>query len=251
MSDELKIAIGAARKGAQYALKYFNGDIKGDLKEDGTIVTFADKETENVIKSYISTRFKNAKFVAEESGGNYKEEEFWVIDPIDGTRSYSRGIPTWCVIVSLCRNNSVYLSTIYYPISDTIYYAEKGGGAFENRKQLFVSKIDQLKHAYLGFGSLRHFKNKQVAIDLMDKSGSSRGWEATYSACLVVSGRMDAHVDAFGKIWDLAPFKVMVEEAGGKITRLDGSPWTLEGEGAIITNGILHDEVLKIVNKKR
>ncbi len=251
MSKELKIAIEAAKKGARHALKYFNSDIKGDLKEDGTIVTFADKETEEVIKSYISSRVKNAKFIGEESGGSYKEDELWVIDPIDGTRSYSRGIPTWCIIVSFCRDNDVRLSTIYYPISDTIYYAEKGEGAFEDKKQLFVSKVDKLKNAYLGFGSIRHFKNKQIAIELMNKSGSSRGWEATYSGCLVASGRMDAHIDSFGKIWDLAPFKVMVEEAGGKITRLDGSPWTFEGDGAIITNGLLHDEVLEIVNKKR
>ncbi len=252
MSNELKVAIEAARKGARNALKYFNKDIQVEIKpDDGTVVSHADRETEEVIKSYILSKYKNAKFLGEESGGDISQKEFWVIDPIDGTRSYLRGIPLWCVIVSLCRYNEVFLGVIYYPHGDNIFYAEKGRGAFENNQKLHVSSIEHLKDAYLGFGSPRHFKDKQVLLDLIDKAAGSRSWEATYCGLLVVSGKIDAHIDAFGKIWDLAPFKVMIEEAGGKITRLDGSPWTLKGSGAIMTNGILHDEVLAIINKRK
>lgn len=251
LSSELEIAITASKTGAKNALKYFNHPVRTEIKEDGTVVSHADKETEEVIKFYISSKLPDAKFLGEESGGNVNEKEFWVIDPIDGSRSFLRGIETWCVIVSLCRNNDVYLSVIYYPHENKTYYAQRGKGAFENNKRLHVSDVKKLKDAYLGFGSPRHFKNKQVVMDLIEKSASSRSWEATYSACLVVAGKMDVHVDAFGKIWDLAPFKVMIEEAGGKITRLDGLPWALEGYGGIMSNELLHDEVLKIVNKKQ
>ncbi|MEK7186680.1 MAG: inositol monophosphatase [Patescibacteria group bacterium] len=251
MSKRLIIAIEAAKIGAKHALKYFDKGIKTEIKKDSTVVTIADRETEDVIKSHILGYYPTAKFVAEESGGSIHEREFWVIDPIDGTRSFSRGIPTWCVIVSFCKDNDVLLSAVYYPHDDTVFYAEKGKGAFENKKRLNVSRINNFSEAYFGFGSPRHFKNKEAIIDLLSSAGSTRSWEATYSACMVVAGKMDAHLDGFGKIWDLAPFKVMIEEAGGKITRLDGSPWTLEGSGAIISNGLLHDEVLAIVNKRK
>lgn len=247
MLDELKVAIEAAKVGAKNALKYFDQDIEVETKEDNTVVSHADRETEEVIKSYISSKFKKAKFVGEETGGSTQEKEFWTIDPIDGTRSYLRGIPAWCVIVTLCKDNDVFLSVIYYPHSNTVYHAQRDRGAFENNKQLQVSKIAKLQDAYMGFGSPRHFKDKRVVIDLIEKTASARSWEATYSALLVVSGKVDLHIDAFGKIWDMAPFKVMLEEAGGKMTRLDGSPWTFEGQGALMSNGLLHDQALAVI----
>jgi histidinol phosphatase-like enzyme (inositol monophosphatase family) len=252
MSDELKVAIEAAKKGAENALKYFNKKIKTEIKkEDNTIVSHADRETEEIIKSHIASKYKSAKFVGEETGGEVSEKDFWVVDPIDGTRSFLRGIPNWCVIVSLCRDNDVFLGVIYFPHEDTIYYGQRNIGAFENNKKLHVSSISRLEEAYMGFGSPRHFKDKQVILDLIDKTASSRSWEATYAACLVVAGKIDLHIDAFGKIWDMAPFKVMIEEAGGKMTRLDGSQWTFDGSGALISNGILHDQILEIIGGRR
>ncbi len=251
MSDELKVAIEAARLGAKNALKYFDTDLKVEIKEDNSVVSMADRETEEVIKSYISSKFPNAKFMGEESGGSVSEKEFWTIDPIDGTRSYLRGIPTWCVIVCLCRDQDVQLSVIYFPHIDTIFYAERGIGAFENGKKFHVSKIDKLENVYLGFGSPKHFIDKTVITDLIEATASARSWDATYTGCLLASGRIDVHIDAYGKVWDMAPFKVMVEEAGGKMTRLDGSPWTFEGQGALMTNGVLHYEALAIIDKRK
>jgi len=249
MSDELKIAIEAAKAGATNALQYFDTDIPVSVKaEDNTVVTKADKEAEEVVKSYISSRLKNALFVGEESGGIINHDEFWVIDPIDGTRSFIRGIPTWCTIVSLCRNDDVVLSAIYFPHIDTTFYAERGEGAYENGKRLHVSKISKLSDSLLGFGSPRHITDKDSFWKLVKSTASSRSWDPTYSACLLTAGKVDVHLDEFGKIWDMAPFKVMVEEAGGVITRLDGSPWTLEGSGTIMTNGLLHEDVVKILN---
>ncbi|OGH19350.1 MAG: hypothetical protein A2868_01675 [Candidatus Levybacteria bacterium RIFCSPHIGHO2_01_FULL_40_15b] len=247
MSDELKIAIEAAKKGAKNALRYFKQDIDIEIKGDKTVVSHADKETEEVIKSYVSSKYSHAKFVGEESGGDVHEDEFWTIDPIDGSRNYLRGIPNWCVMVSLCRDGDVFLSVIYYPNVDMVYWGQRGKGAHENDKKLRVSKVSRLEDAYIGFGSIRHFKDKKVVLDMVDKSGSSRGWEPTFGACLVVAGRADVYFEVFGKIWDIAPFKVMLEEAGGKITRLDGTPWTFEGQGALMTNGLLHEEALAVI----
>lgn len=248
MSDELKIAIEAAKLGAKNALKYFDQQQDVEVKEDKTVVTEADKKTEEIIKSYISEKLKKAFFVGEESGGGFDHEEFWTIDPIDGTRSFVRGIPTWCTIVSLCRENEVELTCIYFPHTNETFYAQRGLGAFQDSTRLYVSKISTLSESLMGFGSPRHITNKESFWKLVKTTASSRSWDPTYSGCLLTAGRVDLHLDEFGKIWDLSPFKVMVEEAGGKITRLDGSAWTFEGSGAIMTNGILHDEVVKILN---
>ncbi|HVZ12303.1 MAG TPA: inositol monophosphatase [Patescibacteria group bacterium] len=251
MSDELKIAIEAAKAGAHKALQYFNENIKFEHKKDNTVVSVADTDTEKAIKKEIISKYPGAKFIGEETGGDFDQKEFWAIDPIDGSRSYSRGIPNWCVLVSLCRDNEVELGVVYYPHSDTLFYAQKGMGAFENGKPIHVSQVSKLKDSYVGFGSMRHFKNKQVIIDLVEAAESCRAWEPTFGHCMVASGRVDLCVEEYGKIWDIAPFKVIVEEAGGKVTRHDGSPWTFKGQGSLISNGLLHDQALAIINKRK
>lgn len=249
MSDELKIAIEAAKLGAQHALTYFDKELIIDIKEDKTVATKADEETEEIIKNYISSKISNPQFIGEEHGGTIDSKEFWCIDPIDGSRSFIRGIPTWCTIVSLCRNNDVELAVIHFPHTNETYYAQRGYGAYLDSTRLHVSSISSLDEALMGFGSPRHITYKEEFWNLVKKTASSRSWDPTYSGCLLTAGKVDVHFDEFGKIWDLAPFKVMVEEAGGKITRIDGFEWNFEGYGAIMTNGLLHDEVLEIFKK--
>ncbi len=249
-SKELQTAIDAAKTGANEAMKYFDKNIAVEFKEDETPVTKADFEAENAIKNYILSKLPNSNFVGEETGGDISASEFWIADPIDGTRSFARGIPMWCVIVAFCKNNEVMLAAVYYPFSDTCYYAQKGAGAFMNGKRMHVSNMKDLKKSYLGFGSIKHFEDKQTVLSLSASCASARSWEVTYSSCLVAEGKMDVSVDAYGRIWDLAPFKVMIEEAGGKITRFNGDPWTFQGHGALITNGLLHKSVLEILSNK-
>lgn len=188
--------------------------------------------------------------MGEETGGDIHEKEFWIIDPVDGTRSFARGIPTWCVIVSFAKDKEIVATAIYYPYNDIVYYAEKGKGAFKNDKRISVSHVADIKNAYMGYGSPKHFENKQVVIDLINAAASSRSWEATFSGCMVAEGKMDGTVDSYGRVWDLAPFKLLIEEAGGEITRMNGDEWTFEGYGAVLSNGKIHDQVIEILNKK-
>ncbi len=248
MSNELKIAIEAAKAGAEKGLEYFNQDIPVSVKEDNTVVTKADSEAEEKIKGIILSKFPDAKFVGEEGGGDKTLEEFWIIDPIDGSRNFVRGIPNWCVLIALFRKGTIELGVVYYPHDNNIYYAQRGMGAYLNDKKIHVSKIPTLAKSYFAFGSPRHFKDKQVLIDLIDHTASSRAWDATYCACLIASGKIDAYVDGYGKLWDLAPFKVLVEEAGGRITRPNGSEWTTDGSSAVMSNGLVHDEMITIID---
>lgn len=248
LSIELQTAIEATKVGATLALKYFNKNIEVETKKDSSPVTIADRESEKAIRSFILTKFPNAKFVGEEGGGNKNEKEFWIIDPIDGTRSFSRGLHTWGVLISLYKNNQVVIGVIYSPLLKEVLYAERGKGAYRNGKKIHVSKIDSLKKAYVGYGSLKYFKNKQAIIRLAEESGSTRSPDITYSTSMVACGSMEASVDPYADTWDGAPFKVIIEEAGGKLTGLDGKEWSLNSRGLIASNGLLHNKIVDIVN---
>lgn len=249
-SDKLKVAINAAKTGAKTALNFFDRNLEIEVKDDNSLVTTADKESEKEIKKYILSKFPKTKFVGEELGGKINDDEFWIIDPIDGTRSFSRGVPEWCVMIAVSKNKQIVLSVIYFPFKNMLYYAEKGNGPFLNEKSIKVSKVKDIKKSYMGFGSIKYFKSKDKdrLFKVIEQSGGAKSFESTYQSCLVAEGKMDINIDAYGKLWDLAPVKLLIEEAGGRITRLNGDEWSLEGSGAVITNGILHSKVLSIFN---
>lgn len=250
MSNKLQIAINAAKNGAREALKFYEKNISSTIKDDNSIVTDADYASEKVIIEYLKSQDSSTHIIAEESGGGIHEDGFWTIDPIDGTRSFSRGVSTWAILIAYCKNNDAEVGVCYFPVTNELLYAEKGKGAFLNDKKIQVSDVSSLKKAYINFGSMRHFKNKQIILDMNDAAGSSRSLDSTYAYLQVAKGSMDLSFEAYGKIWDIAPFKVIIEEAGGKLTRLDGTPWTYEGRGSVISNGLLHNQALQILNKK-
>lgn len=247
-SSKLQTAIDAAKKGANEALRYFDKNIEVVFKDDNTPVTIADRKSEETIKNYILSKFPDAKFLAEESGGEVSESGTWIIDPVDGTRSFSRGVPGWCVLIAYYEKGEFLIGVCYFPVQDELLYAEKGKGAFMNGKKVCVSKIEKLNKAYIGFGNPKYMKDQQVLLDYINASASARSWEATYCEFLLAQGKIDALVDGYAQLWDIAPFVVIIEEAGGKITRLDGSPIGLTKRGCIVTNGLIHNEVLKIIN---
>lgn len=249
MSDKLQIAITAAKKGAKEALKYYEKNVSSTVKDDTSIVTNGDYASEKVIIEYLNSVDPQTHIIAEESGGGIHKDGFWTIDPIDGTRSFARGVPTWAVLISYCENNDVTIGVCYFPVTNELLYAERGSGSFLNNKKVHVSDVDSLKSSYVGYGSIRHFKDRSWLDPLARECGSIRSPDATYASLLVAKGGFDASFEAYGKIWDIAPFKVIIEEAGGKITRLDGTPWTFEGRGSLMSNGLIHDDILDILNK--
>ncbi len=249
-SEELEIAIQAAKVGAKVGLKYFDKPIQVQIKEDKTVVTHADFEAENAIKKFILSKDSTAEFLAEESGNQTHSNTFWIIDPIDGTRCYVRGIPFWCSLVTYVENGEVKLTCCYFPlVKNGLLYGERNKGAFCEDKKIHVSSVSNFESAYLTFGSIRHFKDKNQLLRVVDKINGVRGYEPTYGSALLVQGKVDIQIDVFAYAWDSAPFKVLVEEAGGKITHPDGSSWNLSGRGIVATNGLLHDEVIKLYNQ--
>lgn len=246
--SELTIAIEAAKIGADVALSYFDNLPPVEYKEDKSVVTKADRETEKAIKNALLKAQPSARFVGEETGGNVNEDEFWIVDPIDGTRSFVRGISTWCVLLALCKNKEIVLGVAYFPLLNELFYAQKDKGAFKNKKPIHVSNISTLEDAYVSYGSLRHFKNPLSILNLVKSVATARSPEATYATCLVAGGKFEAHVDAYAQLWDAAPFRIIIPEAGGTITNLEGKPLTFSDRGFIATNRKIHKDIVRLVN---
>lgn len=250
ISQELQIAIDAAKTGAKTALQYYRQDLEIEAKEDKSVVTIADRETESTIKSFIQSHSPNAQFIAEESGGVTNKDAYWIIDPIDGSRPFSLGYDLWDILIAYCKNGVMQVGVAYFPTLDILLYAEKGNGAFVNNKRIHVSSIDNLKQAFVAFGSIRHFPDKSVVLHFVNATKSSRSYDSIYSNYLIATGKMEAQIDSYGKLWDIAPFEVIIPEAGGKVTNLKGEKFIYGDKGYIISNGYLHDNIVDIVNKK-
>lgn len=250
MSNELKVAIEATKKGAEYAIRFFGKNLTVGKKSDNTVFTQVDKDTESLIKNIIKNEYPDAKFVGEETGGIPNKGTFWTIDPIDGTRYFTRKTPLWATLISLITDGKPVIGVSNIPCLNELIFAEKGKGTFINNKKVTASTISTLKDSILMFGSLRFFKEKIFpTLRLVEACASARSLVSPYEFHLLASGRCEIILDVYGKIWDIAPFKVIIEEAGGKVANWNGNPWTIDDKGCIATNSILHDKVMDIINK--
>lgn len=249
-SKELQTAINAVKAGSELALSYFQKELTINLKKDNSLVTNADFLVEEEIKRHITKNFPKAKFLAEESGGNIHEKECWIIDPIDGTRVFTKRIPLWSILIAHYVDNEVTCGVCYIPSQNTLIAAEKGKGAYRNGKRIRVSKTNSVNNSFGNFGSLHRFSSTAPVLKLNDKGVVFRSYEHAYAFSFFVAGDMDLIIDGGGTPWDYAPFACIVPEAGGKLTDLEGKEWHLNSKNLLATNGILHDEILKIINKK-
>lgn len=249
--NKLAIAVEAAKLGAHHALTYYQKNIHVDLKKDLTPVTLADKESEEVIKNYIAHHDKDAKFVGEESGGNFKQEHYWLIDPIDGTVFFTRDVPFWGTLITYVEHGQATIGVSYLPLLRELLYAEKGKGAFLNNKPVHVSKKQTIQQSVFTHGSIHRFIEKVPGfITLGKKAHKLKGISESYQYHLLASGRTEGAFDGNASPWDIAGMKLIVEEAGGKVTDLDGNPWNFKHKDALMTNGLIHEEVLKIIHQK-
>lgn len=255
-SLELKTAIDAAKKGAEAALPFFNKEQEMDLKykDDNSTLTAADIASEEAIKSYILSVFPDAEFIAEESDDTTSSyENVWIIDPIDGTTEFSRGIDSWSILIAYAKNKEIVVGVCFFPVRKDLLYAEKSKGAFMNDALIKVSALSDLRKALIGFSPFRFFNEAEriKLISVLDNAMSSRGTVCSYSANNVALGRFDAYVGSpHNGIWDIAPFVPIVKEAGGKITDWNGEELNIENRRSnmIVSNGLLHSEIIKILS---
>ncbi len=245
--EELTFARELCDEIDQYTLSSFDKrEFNVMTKADLSPVTEIDQETERRIRAAIKQRFPDDSIEGEEYGVETQaNNRNWVVDPIDGTKNYLRGVPVWGTLIALCVDDQPVMGVVSAPSLHRRWWASVGNGAFVNGKQIHVSKIDEMDQVQASFGNMVHFA--KGALDrLNDNIARSRGVGDFWSHMLVAEGAIDCGLDAIVEPYDIAPLKIIVEEAGGTFTSFAGED-SIRGGSAISTNGILHEKLRQIM----
>lgn len=253
--EDLRFALALADASDTLTLKRFRADdLVVETKPDLSPVSEADRQVEEVLRRLIREKRGGEGVVGEEFG----EEEGtsgrrWIIDPIDATQNYVRGIPVFATLIALQQDGEVLLGVASAPALARRWWALRGAGAFGNGAPLRVSEVWRLGDAQLSYGSLRSFETVGMGesfLALARRCARTRAFGDFWSHMLVAEGAVDVALDPIAAPWDLAALQVIVEEAGGRLTDLSGQRH-IEGGNAVTTNGLLHDEVVEALSGAR
>jgi len=248
------VAFEAAKAAGAVALRYFQGSVQVTLKADQSPVTQADREAEQAIVERLRAAFPDVGVLGEEYGAHGGQTRRWIVDPLDGTKNFVRGIPYWATLIALEEDGEVTLGVVHAPATGDLLWARRGAGAFANGRPLRVSGIDRLEHATLLHSSLRYMRppgrHWEGFLDLVDRTERTRAFGDYFGYTFVLRGQAELMLEADLKPWDLAPFKILFEEAGGRLTDFEGRP-TIYSGSALASNGRLHAEALAVLNGRR
>jgi len=248
--NELETAKLAAIEAGKIALKYFQGDFELKYKGPRNIVTQADTECEQRIKKVISKEHPGHAFLGEEFGSEGSSKHLWIIDPIDGTTNFSHGVDQFCHSIAYTRDGRVLCGVVYNPVQKKMYTAEYGRGSRMNGRKIFVSKTDLLENSLLISG----FPYDEPALE--EKTFASmktlrprcrdirRFGSAALDLCYVAQGVCDAFFEYRLNAWDVAAGMLIVAEAGGKVTDINGAEALVDSGHFLATNAHLHDQML-------
>ena len=245
----LDAAVEAARAAGEIALGYFRGGVEVTLKADATPVTQADREAERAIVEILGRAFPEYGVLGEEFGGRGSTDVRWIVDPIDGTKNFVRGIPLWATLIALEERGEVTVGVVHNPARGDLYTARRGGGAWKNGERVRVSDVSTLDGAFFVHAGLRLLREAgwwDGFVRLVDATDRQRGFGDYVGYGLLAEGKAEIYLEVDLKPWDLAAPRILVEEAGGRFTDLAGRPTIYSGT-ALATNGRLHDAVLALL----
>ena len=251
----LSFARQLAYRAGRITLSYYNKGIQHDLKKDDSPVTAADQATEEFIRGEIEKSYPSHAIVGEEYGEKAgKGNPFrWIVDPIDGTKSFLKGVPFYSVLIALEIEGVSRVGAVCFPALDEILYAADGLGAWWNGKRARVSTMSDLGQAVFTYTSWSGFRTKK-RIDVFEKLHKEcffgRGWSDAYGYHMVATGRAEIMLDASIKIWDVAPFPPIFREAGGFFGSWSGKEGHTHGE-ALAVNSALKRKVLSLTRVGR
>ncbi len=250
LSDLLEFAVDLAEKAGDITLNYFQGQFSVETKADASPVTVADREAEAYIRRTIESRFPNDGIVGEEFGEARPEaRQRWIIDPIDGTRSFVRGVPLYGVLIGLERRDGPVLGVIHLPALNETVAAARGEGCHWRGRRARVSAASELGASLCLATELQPGEDRErsAALGRLVKAvEAARTWGDCYGYALVATGRADIMVDSRMHVWDCAALLPVIEEAGGRFTDWRGER-TIRGGDAVASNGLLHDQVLALL----
>ena len=240
MGPDLSLALALADAADAISLGRFRAnDLLVETKPDLTPVTEADRAVEAAIRTALARERPHDAVLGEEQGVSGGGTRRWIVDPIDGTRNYSRGIPVWATLIALEEHGELRLGVVSAPALGRRWWAERGAGAFANGDRIGVSGVGSIHDAVLCFAL------EQPLPRIAQECWHVRGYGDFWAHMLVAEGAADGAIDAVGvKLWDLAAVQPIVEEAGGRFTDLDGIA-RADGGSAVSSNGLLHAALLE------
>ena len=256
-SDNFLPAMSAiAREAGALLMHHFHQHLKIEYKGDADLVTAADRASEKLIRERIAQQWPGHDVLGEEQGLNDQGSDYrWYVDPLDGTTNFAHGYPVFCVSMAVERRlrgeaAQRIAAVIYDPTRAELFSAELGAGALLNGEPMHVSKTATLKESILGTGFPSHKRHKNPNIYFyhqitLHSHGVRRAGSAALDLCNVAAGRFDGFWEFNLNPWDTAAGVLIVEEAGGKVTRFDGSPFELDSSETLASNGIIHEELLR------
>ncbi len=258
MRDKIrKVLYQGIYESGEVLLRYFGKVKKFEYKSTKfDVVTEADKESEMCIANLIHANFPDHHILGEEGMENIEgsSEYKWIIDPLDGTTNFSHAVPIFAVSIGIEHKGDIIMGAVYNPFVRELFFAERGEGAWLNEESISVSDIDDINKSLLVTGfpydrSTIDFLLKYVREVLVKSHGLLRLGSAALDLCYVASGRLEGFWEFSLNPWDTAAGYLIVKEAGGKVTEINGSPYTHYCKKILATNGKVHDALLAILNR--
>ena len=253
----LELAIRAAREAGAILQEYAGRQLQIEHKGRINLVTAADFASERHIKELISTHYPQHRILAEESGvseaSGSASDYCWIVDPLDGTTNYAHGYPCYGVSIGLERKGEMILGVVYDPTRDDLFVAERGAGASLNGRPIRISEVDRLEDALIVSGFPYDVRERMASYlptwqrFLARAQAVRRDGAAALDLCYLAMGRFDGYWEFGLGPWDTAAGSIMIEEAGGRITKADGSPFDNFSASLLCSNGRIHDEMLEVL----
>ena len=248
-SEHLQVALAAAQEAAAISRHYYNGNFTVSTKADRTPVTQADVECEQAIRSLLLQRFPEYGFYGEETGRTRDDADYlWLVDPIDGTKGFVRQYPFFSTQIALMHRGEIVLGVSSGTMMDELAWAEKGRGAWLNGRRLAISAIDDPDRAAVSVGNLKSLAGSDGWSSLgriVERADRIRGYGDFYHYHLLASGKIEAVIESDVNILDIAALSIIVSEAGGLFTDLNGLKPGLQTRSVLAANPALHAAYLK------
>jgi len=229
---------------------FLRADLQVDLKADATPVSEADTSVERAIRERINQQYPEDGILGEEYGASAAQARTWIIDPIDGTKNYVRGVPIWATLIALQVGDDITLGVVSAPALGRRWWAERGQGAWvrdtSGERQIQVSSVPSLAKASISISDPIGWPAGTLTA-LQEATWRSRGYGDFWSHVLVAEGAVDIAVEPKLEVYDMAAFIPIVREAGGMVTGWHGGDPIAEGN-AVTTNGLLHNQVIPVLN---